>query len=261
MEYWKKQSDKPLFDDLIFSKPEQKSLAGKLGILGGNKLSFLAVANAYKAALDEGVGEVNLVLPDALKKTLGNIPGALFSPSNPSGGLAKEACVDINAIQNESNGLLRIGDAGKNTETQLLYEKCINNFGIDKPIIISRDAVDLLINSIQDLIDKPNIVFVLSFMQLQKIFRTLYYPIVLTHSMQTSKLVEAIHKFSLTYTSTICVFHENQILTAQNGNIISSDFVNPLNIWQGKTPAQIASWCIWNPHKLQEAVITAVYKK
>ena len=73
--YWKKQSaDAPLFPDIEWSKPEQRSFAGKLGIVGGNKLGFAGVAEAYGVATNAGVGQVRVLLPDVLRKT---IPSAI----------------------------------------------------------------------------------------------------------------------------------------------------------------------------------------
>ena len=70
-DYWQKQSpDTPLFPDIEWNKPEQRSLAGKLGIIGGNKLGFAGVAEAYSVALGNGVGQVRVLLPDVLKKTI-----------------------------------------------------------------------------------------------------------------------------------------------------------------------------------------------
>ena len=72
MKFWQKQEPgKPLFPDVEWNKPERRDQAGKLGIIGGNKLGFLAVAESYQEALKAGVGEARVLLPDALKK---NVP-------------------------------------------------------------------------------------------------------------------------------------------------------------------------------------------
>ena len=66
-DFWLKQtSGKPLFPDIEWQKPEQKNLAGKLLIIGGNKLGFAAVAQAYTDALKAGIGECRVILPDSL---------------------------------------------------------------------------------------------------------------------------------------------------------------------------------------------------
>ena len=83
--YWQRQTtDQPLFPDIEWSKPEQRSRAGKLGIIGGNKLGFAGIAEAYSTALDSGVGEVRVVLPDALRNTLpAAMTDVVYAPSNP----------------------------------------------------------------------------------------------------------------------------------------------------------------------------------
>ena len=55
--YWQKQTaDKPLYPDIEWNKPERRDQAGKLLIVGGNKLGFSAAAEAYQTAKDAGVG-------------------------------------------------------------------------------------------------------------------------------------------------------------------------------------------------------------
>ena len=80
--YWQKQSQsKPLFPDVAWSKPEQRSRAGHLGIIGGNKLGFAGVAEAYATAMQAGVGKATVLLPDALKNTVPTtILDTLFAP-------------------------------------------------------------------------------------------------------------------------------------------------------------------------------------
>ena len=95
--YWQSQTaDAPLFPDIEWSKPEQRSQAGKLLIIGGNKLGFVAVASAYETATKAGIGESRVALPDVLKKAID--PGAfdtVYAASNPSGGFSKEALSEL----------------------------------------------------------------------------------------------------------------------------------------------------------------------
>ena len=49
--YWHKQTvEKPLFPDILWSRPQNKRQAGKLLIVGGHAESFAAVGEAYAAA-------------------------------------------------------------------------------------------------------------------------------------------------------------------------------------------------------------------
>lgn len=256
--YWQQQSpDKPLFPSIAWSKPEQRTQAGRLAIIGGNKLGFAGVAESYSVALKTGVGEVRVLLPDALRKAIpSTITDALFGPTNPSGGLARDAIAELHAINAWSSGVLLIGDAGRNSETAILYEEFIRQ--TDKPLILTRDAIDLVKNSSQVLVERPNTLLVSSFAQLQKLFQMVYYPKVLTFSMQLASLVEALHKFTITYPITLTVLHREFILVAHSGNVISTKWENPMAIWRGSVAAKAAAYWLWNPEKPLEAVSTSL---
>jgi NAD(P)H-hydrate repair Nnr-like enzyme with NAD(P)H-hydrate dehydratase domain len=258
--YWKRQTpDAPLFPDIEWNKPEQRSLAGKLGIIGGNKLGFAGVAEAYSIASRTGVGQARVLLPDVLKKTIpAVITDTLFAPTNPSGSLTKEAAAEMATLGVWADALLFIGDAGRSSETAILYEQFLPTY--TKPVTLTRDAVDLVKNSAQLLVDRPNTLLVVSFAQLQKLFQSVYYPKVLTFSMQLSNLVEALHKFTITYPVAIAVLHRETFIIARNGEIVTMPWESPMAIWRGETAARIASYWLWSPQKPLEAAATAVLK-
>ena len=256
--YWRKQTaSKPLFPDVVWSKPERRDQAGRLAIIGGNKLGFASVAISYQSALASGAGEVRVLLPDALKNTIPlSITDCVFAPTNHSGSLASEAIDEMQAIGAWSNGVLLIGDAGRSSETAILYEKFISEYS--GPLTLTRDAIDLVKNGSRELVERPNTVFVASFAQLQKLFQNVYYPKVLTFSMQLLLVVEALHKFTVTYPCTMVVLHHDQLLIASGGEVVSQDFTSPLKIWRGETAANIASYWLWNQARPLEAAAAAI---
>lgn len=256
--YWKQQSvEKPLFPEIIWNKPERRDQSGKLGIVGGNKLGFATVAEGYKTASELGAGEIRILLPDALKK---NVPSTMtdviFAPTNPSGSLAGDAEQDLKSLQAWSDAMLFIGDAGKNSQTAIAYESVISKS--EKPIVITRDAVDLLQNSFSAILENPNVVFVASFAQVQKLFREVYYPKVLTFSMQLIQLVEALHKFTVTYPVTVMTLHANQLLIAKNGDVISQTWNDPMRIWRGHTATKAACFLLWTPQSPLKALASSI---
>lgn len=258
LSYWQRQTvEKALFPDIEWNKPEQKSRAGKLGIVGGNKLGFATVADAYTTALKTGAGEARVLLPDVLKK---NVPASMtdvqFAPTNLSGGLSTEASPELLALGDWADVLLFIGDAGKNSQTASLYEQFILNY--PKPIILTRDAIDLVQNSMPALLDNPQLALVASFAQLQKIFRSVYYPKILTFSMQLSQLVDNLHKFTVTYPITIITFHADQLIIAHDGRVVSQSWDNPMAIWRGSVATKAATYLLWTPSKPLEAIATSL---
>lgn len=256
--YWHKQTpDKPLYPDIEWAKPEQKSHRGRLGIIGGNKLGFISVAENYQIALQTGTGEVRVLLPDILKKSIpASMTDVIYGSSNPSGGLAGDALVEMKAVADWATGVLLIGDAGRNSETAVLYENFVREYS--GPLVITRDAIDLIKNSSMALVERPTTLLVASFAQLQKLFQTIYYPKVLTFSMQLTNLVEALHKFTISYPISIAVLHKDVLLVASGGEVTSTPWGVPMEIWQGKTATIATVYWLWNPGKPLESVTTSL---
>jgi len=256
--YWQKQTEqKPLFPDIEWAKPEQKSQAGKLAIIGGNKLSFISVAENYETAVKTGAGEVKILLPDILKKSIPtHLTDVIYAPTNQSGGLSRKAINELKSIGDWAGCVLLVGDSGGNSETAILYEDFI--FKYKGPLVITRDAIDLIRSSSDKLVDRPDTLLIASFAQLQKIFSAVYYPKVLTFSMQLSNLVEAIHKFTITYPISIAVFHNDILLVADGGNVTSTPFPNPMEIWRGKVATKAAVYWLWTPDKTLESVTASL---
>ena len=261
-DFWRKQEpDEPLFPDILWSKPEQRNLAGQLAIVGGNAHGFAGVAAAYKNALAFGAGEVRVVLPDALKKTLPakfaeHVTDTIFTFTNPSGGFAREAIRELNAAADWANLILFIGDSGQNSETAGLIETFLNQ-NKTTPVIITRDAVDLVKNIGENLFNRENTHLIVSLNQLQKLFQSVYYPRVITFSQGVKQIAETLHKFTITYPTTITLFHNENLLVAQNGQVISQSFLQPLRMWSGEIATRAAIWQMWNPAKTIEAVATS----
>ena len=256
--YWQKQDlAKPLFPDIEWNKPEQLTHKGKLGIIGGNKLGFSAVGEAYSIALDAGVGQVRVLLPDVLRKTIPPvITDAHFAATNPSGGLARDAAPDMHALGQWASGILRIGDAGKNSETAILYDDFIKDYS--GQLTITRDAFDLFKQTLDVVVDRENTLLVVSFSQLQTLFKNVYYPKILTFSMQLQQLVEALHKFTITYPVTITTFHQNQLIIAHNGQVTTTPWENPMAIWKGSVATRAACYWLWTPQKPLEATTASL---
>ncbi len=259
--YWQKQNpDTPLFPDIEWSKPETRGQSGKLGIIGGNKLGFAGVAEAYSVATKSGVGQVRVLLPDVLKKTIPKtITDTVYAPTNISGSLTKEAIAEMVALGAWADEVLLVGDAGRSSETAIAYEQFLQSYR--GKLVVTRDAIDLVKNSARELIERPDTLLIASFAQLQKIFQAVYYPKVLTFSMQLIQFVEAVHKFTVTYPVSLAVLHKDYLVIAHDGNVVTTEWGNPMAIWRGDVASKAASYWVWNPGKPLEATATAIVAK
>jgi len=252
--FWQTQSStKPLFPDIEWNKPEQKTHAGKLTIIGGNKLGFMAVSDAYGLASALGAGQIRAVLPDALKKSFpAAITDALFISSNMSGGFDKAAIPEIVAAANWADAVLLVGDMGRNSETAMACEQMIDKYS--GHLIVTRDAIELLKPVAERLINRDKTTIVASFAQIQKLFQNVYYPRILSFSMQLMQFADALHKFTITYPVTVVTFHQNHLVVAHGGKVISQEFDEPMAIWRGLTATKISCYLLWNPTKPLEAI-------
>ena len=246
-----------LFPNIEYNKPEQKSHAGRLGIIGGSKLGFVAVGEGYQTALDIGVGYVKVVLPDTLKKSVPPVlTDVTFGASNPSGSLGKESMNELRALGDWADGMLLIGDSGRNSETAILYEDFLTRYS--GMLTVTRDAVDILLNASDSVLNREQTLIVASFAQLQKMFRKVYYPKMIAFSMQLAQFVDTLHKFTITYPATIVTLHQEHLVIAKSGHVVTQKWDDPMTIWKGTTATKAASYWLWNPSKPLESVATSI---
>lgn len=256
-DYWQKNDDpkSPLFTDLTWNIPDQKS--GHIAVIGGNSQSFSTPVKISDYLCKKfPLQQVTTILPDSLQKSLPPLENIIFVPSTKSGSFAESD--QLTHATGDSNIL--IGDLSKNTVTATAVVKLIKDN--TAPTLLTRDAVDLIAPIAQDIIERPQITFVASLAQLQKLFHALYYPKMLTLSMPLLQLIETLHKFTLSYSCTITTFHEGKIIVASSGNITTTPIENtkytPLSLWSGTLAANIAAFNLYNPKKSLAATTAAL---
>ncbi|HSW37036.1 MAG TPA: NAD(P)H-hydrate dehydratase [Candidatus Saccharimonadales bacterium] len=256
--YWHKQTaEKPLFPDLLWSRPENKAHAGKLLIVGGNAHSLAAPAEAYSEAIKAGIGTVRVILPDSLQKTVGKLfPEAEFAPSTPSGSFATRALAELLAASAWADGILLASDFGKNSETAILLEKLLEKY--HGQLTLCGDALDYFINSPQNLFQRSATSLVPSFEQLQKLAQHANFLQAFTSKTDLLHMVDKLHGFSLEHQAAIVINHLENTMVAVDGQVSTTKQGNAMhsNI---KTATHAAVWWLQNPVKPFEAVTTGCF--
>ena len=282
MDYWQKQNE-PLFRDLEWNFPEQKS--GTVAIIGGNGNSFSsAVKLAEYLGRTYPVKRAELYLPDSLRGKLPPVPGINFVPSTESGSIAKSD--ELNSAVSRADFSIFSGDLSKNSATTIAVTEAIRGVAdgamtagagaatggnrttgtvVGGPVLLARDAVDLITPSIAEFIDTRPLFLVASMVQLQKIFRSLLYPKMLLLSQPLMPTVETLHKFTLSYENcTIVTLHQEQIIVAAHGRIITTPLgktkYTPLTLFTGALPADLAAYNLWNPGSPLEATCASLIR-
>lgn len=255
---WQKQTkDNPLFEDLIWSKPENKLQAGKLLIIGGNLFSFSNVSDSYRIAASEGAGQTRMILPSSLKKMLSKIlPDSDFAPVNPSGGFSKKALADFLENSMWADLVLFAGDLGRNSETSILVEKFLQNS--KTPTILTKEAADSYIQSAKNLSTRPNTTLVINLTQLQQLSKSISNDFIFKFSLSIEEIAISLENFSKLINSNIVVNYQDNIWCVCNGRVSSTPHNNKDDLWITEVASKSAVWLMQNPNMPFEALTTAI---
>lgn len=257
-EYWHRQTDKPLFPDLLWARPETKHTAGKLLIVGGNAQSFAAPAEAYASAQKAGIGTSRVLLPDGLEKTVSKLfPASEFAPSNPSGGFAMTTLAEILAASQWANGVLLAGDLGRNSETTAMFENFASRYaGL---LTITKDAADFFCTHPTSLVARQSTLLVMSTAQLQRLGTGLQVVHAFTSDMGIVAIVDWLHEFTLEHPALyIITRHLDHYFVAVEGQVSTTPAPTDKPVWRVQTAAAAATWWLQTPAKPFEALTSSL---
>ena len=256
-DYWQKNQSNKLFQDLSWNIPEQKT--GTFNIIGGNSSSFSSVIHSAEYLTKFfPIKNLSILLPESLKSKVPPLPEIAFLKATESGSFDKSPL--LNEFVNSADFSIFIGDFSKNSATCIAISDAIKSS--EKPILLTRDSIDLVLPEMSNLIERKNLFLVGSLAQIQKVFRAVYYPKVLLLSMPILPIVEALHKFTLSYDVTILTFHNDQIIVANSGNVITTPLektiYTPITLWSGSLAINIAANNYFSPGKPLEATTFSI---
>jgi NAD(P)H-hydrate repair Nnr-like enzyme with NAD(P)H-hydrate dehydratase domain len=257
-EYWLKQlPGSPLYEDILWSRPEHRANAGKLLVIGGNLHGFAAVAEAYAEADRAGAGAVHVVLPDALSKTVGSVfAGTEFAPSTSSGSFGRTALSELLHHAQRADAVLLAGDFGRNSETSAMLESFAQKYpGL---LTVTKDGVDYLYLLAELVAKREHTVLVLSIAQLQKLGLALKFTTPFLLSMGMVLLVQALHDFTQRYPVTIVTKELDNIVVAHKGKVSSTKLVPDKEIWRVSTAASATTFWMQNPSRPFEAITSSL---
>ena len=141
MDFFEKIDTKPT-GDFEWNVPEQK--LGHVAVVGGSKQNFRTEIKVSEFLSKQyPIKIVQVVLPDALEKSLPPLPNFIFLRSTESGSFADGKELEKTFEASDFN--LLIGDLSKNSITsKAMTDACSS---AKKPLLITRDAIDLVIEN------------------------------------------------------------------------------------------------------------------
>lgn len=254
---WLKQTDEPLYPEILWSRPENRNGAGRLLIIGGNAHAIAAPATAFAAAEDAGAGAVRVILPDHVRKTFGKfLPEAFFAPSTPSGSFGTSALTELLTQTEWADAVLLAGDFGRNSETASMIEKFV--FKYDGLLCITQDTVEHCYNFADKLVVRPNTLIVGSFAQIQKLATSSKAPKSLQFSDGLVRNVGAVGAWSKTVSVCFLTRLGDDLILAKDETVVTSRSKEPKK-WRVETAARATVWWLQNPKKQLEAISTSCY--
>lgn len=252
--------EKNAYEDLKWNIPERKQ--GIVNVIGGNGQRFRdEVKVAEFLGANYPLQEVKVVVPEALRGKLPDLPNFVFLPAVESGSFDESQGL-IDAFGASDYNLV-LGDLSKNAVTGKAVASACRN--AEKMTLITRDAVDLLAeNSPERWLMNENIAIFASVMQLQKLLRAIYYPKMLLASQSLVQVSEVLHKFTLSYPVGVVTLHDGQILVAKDGTVkavalVSSGY-SPIMFWGGELAAKIVAMNLYNPSQFIPATVCGIFK-
>ncbi len=258
MDYWQKQvADKPLYKDILWSRPETRHGAGKLLIAGGNIHGFANIGQAYQTAQESGIGTAHVLLPDAIKKTVGKLlENTDFGPSTPSGSFGSEALGEFLVQSSWADGVLLAGDFGRNSETSILLEKYTQQYsGI---LTVTKDAVDYFYHLPTSILDRENTMLVVNLSQLQKLGTASKFETPFLLGMGLMLLVQALHEFSKLHRCIVVTKELDNIVVAYQGNISTTKLNDDKELWQVQVATKASVFWLQNPNKPFESITSSI---
>ena len=257
--FWQKQeSSKPLYEDLLWSRPEQKAQAGRLLIIGGNAHAIAAPSEAFAIALKQGIGEVKAVMPDKTRKMLGpKVPVDIeLVASTPSGSFSTKAEQQVKSYMAWADATLFAGDIGRNSETAILLETVASKMpGLQ---IYTRDAADYFNASVRTVLDRPDTLLVISLAQLQKYCHSLGWPAAVTFDMGVGPLCTLLRELTSVHKAYITVQYLTVLITAVDGEVIVTKLPSEPHRWRLQTAATASVWWLQNKNRPLESIATAI---
>lgn len=250
---WLRQTpDKPLFPDVLWSRPENKRYAGKLLIVGGHKQSFNEVSLAYTDSLKAGIGTARVILPDSLQKMLIKVfPEAEYAASTPIGSFSRQALGTLLDSAQWADGVLLAGDLGRNSETAVLLESFVDKY--KGRLALAGDSIDYFLNQPAKLTARPDTLLDASLNQLQKLAT----PDLIQQNADLMKVLEQISGWVSHTNLSVVTVHSNQAIIAASEQISTMPLM-------ASTPdttlaAYVSVWWLQQPERAFESLVSSVF--
>ncbi len=216
---WLKQSkDKPLFEDILWLKPENPHQRPKVVIIGGSIHGFASTTKLYDAIKSKAAYQTRVILPKSLEKILGHaITDAVFVETTSTGEISHEAKNAIRSAIAWADAVIFSDDLGNNSQTEILVTELLDE--LDKPTYFLGQTLEILNKVAQKVIENPYIILVGELAQISKFNSAAKSQTALLQADGLVKLAEKFQTVSADWLPAAVTNVESQILVAESGQV------------------------------------------
>ncbi len=233
-----------------------KNRGGRLLVLGGQKNQFNELQAIYQIAEAAGIGEIQAVMPDTLRRIVGETGFARFVPASNSGSLGKTALGQILHLAGDSDAIIIGANLTNNAETAMLVESLIRE--LDSRIIFTEEAFELLKFHPELITGNPKALVITTMGGLFALANNHHMPIATNPSSGVIGKMEILEQLASISKSQYLVFDGKVMVAAE-----SEMSLTPLSASLGSLPAAAvglaATFWVQHSSKPFTALTTAAY--
>lgn len=251
---WLQQGSKPAFPDVIWSLPQTKLRRGSVTLIGGSGQNFGHVGQAFAELERSGIGYINLVIPDSLRKVIPSSPRTHFVASTKTNMIAKEAAGEIKRHVEAADAGLICGDLGRSSQTSHALSALF--ISTKRPLVVTRDAVTLLSNEPHMLLNRSDTILVATFGDLQRMFNRANSQAI-TSTMGVVLLIRTIKQLRLQ--CDIVVLYQGSIIVVSQGQASTTHWRSDDRSWRITLASYATTLIVQHPTNRFEALTTAAH--
>ena len=248
MSHIEKQTNKPLYEDILWSRPVRRT--GRILLVGGHRDGFSELQKVYQSFEDAQVSECRLALPDKLSKLVGSLEGISLLASNPSGSIARDALSELVFLANESD-LVSLGpDLSNNSETTLTMQRLIAETRAS--VVIPPQSAEQLLPEAGEWKDKENLLLFISHKQLYKLATKFAVNVTIPLNPNPDLVAEIAFAVSKEISPSLVVHYDDTLIIAVDGSAsITKAKSNNVGL--------LGTFWLQNSTKQYEALTTAAF--
>ncbi len=233
-----------------------KSRGGRLLLIGGHKNQFNEMQSIYQMAEAAGIGEVQAVMPDTLRKLVSDTGFGHFVPASSSGSLGKAALGQIHELARGSDAIIIGANLTTNAETAMMVESLIRE--LDSRVIFTEEAFDLLKFHPELITGNPKALVVATMNGLFALANHHHMPIAIKPNSGVVGKLEILEQLASISKCQYLVFGR-EIMVAAEGELSLTPLESDLGAFPGAAIGTAATFWIQNLGKPFIALTTAGY--